>query len=882
MSQRVIRVPLAVDAQVRVPIGPFQLPLRAVFLIAAFSPLALLSLLLGFMPASWRVGLALVVLTVASAIAAPMDQGIWVGTLYIYRYASMVMPNIIAGGSSRRGLVRLVGSAVHISHVKEVSPSKRKLLASLQPLTRIPVPSTAAPGILVLEPGGARAVLCIDGPTVSIATDAYVSWCQRVMSWILAVDCPAQFLTIMNHYDSQKAQMAFDRRTAGWPRNPMLELERELAGDVAQQSMGLRHFVIFSPKSAGSDGVPYLSRLTRATKHVEATQQDAERALHAALRLTSSFGLEAAAADRDEIGSLLAQTVLGASSVAANREVLRIGDQYHDVLAVTKLPAHLEAGVILEAMMRARSRGLASLHIMPVEATVARKVINRQVQMHKYAIKNSSDTIDSEVALADAQSVLASIAQREMTPCRMALTLSVSHPDREKCDDALERLAGILHGHGFDVAHATAPGLLHALALSPGMAPLNRSLLLTSDDVALRMLPALGTPFADNAQPLVGTNLVTGSPAYFSVWTRPNHNMVIVGSSGAGKSVATKTLLARHVMEGVAAVVIDPDSEYRPIIKALGGDYFELGTEALNPFAAGVGKPADQAASLVLPILSVMGGDEKGVKDGRPIRRLPDEDQGWLHAELADFYRRWAADHGDEEPVMHNVIEFLETESRARALTATEAERCRIITARLRRFTQGKRAAVFDRPSTFAVGTKPVAIGLKVFAMAYGADLTPALAVVLTSILAAIDRREGRMIVVVDEAHRVTSDPDAGEVLGQLVRQVRKYGAGVWMCSQRVDDFVSTDLGRTLAATASTKLILGTEEASVEQVGEVFKLTREELASINPILQGRGVLISGAERSVVRVVPGTAIMALSDTSTALSAVYNTAPQRLAS
>ena len=41
--------------------------------------------------------------------------------------------------------------------------------------------------------------------------------------------------------------------------------------------------------------------------------------------------------------------------------------------------------------------------------------------------------------------------------------------------------------------------------------------------------------------------------------------------------------------------------------------------------------------------------------------------------------------------------------------------------------------------------------------------LTPALAVVLTAVLAALGREHGRMIVVVDEAHRITIDPDAGD-----------------------------------------------------------------------------------------------------------------------
>jgi type IV secretory pathway VirB4 component len=150
--------------------------------------------------------------------------------------------------------------------------------------------------------------------------------------------------------------------------------------------------------------------------------------------------------------------------------------------------------------------------------------------------------------------------------------------------------------------------------------------------------------------------------------------------------------------------------------------------------------------------------------------------------------------------------------------------------------------------------------------LTYAADLTPALAVVLTAVLAALSRDHGRLIVVVDEAHRITIDPDAGEVLGQLVRQARKHGAGVWMCSQQVQDFVGTDLGRTLVATAATKVILGVEEAALAGVRDVFGLGDAEIAAINPPAQGRAVLLSGAERTVVAFVPGAAILALSQSS----------------
>jgi len=102
-------------------------------------------------------------------------------------------------------------------------------------------------------------------------------------------------------------------------------------------------------------------------------------------------------------------------------------------------------------------------------------------------------------------------------------------------------------------------------------------------------------------------------------------------------------------------------------------------------------------------------------------------------------------------------------------------------------------------------------------------------------------------------------------VLGQLVRQARKYGAGVWMCSQQVNDFVGTDLGRTLVATAATKLILGTEEAAIAASSEAFGLSAEEIAATSPPVVGRGVLISAGERTVVHVIPGPAIMAVAAT-----------------
>ena len=67
-------------------------------------------------------------------------------------------------------------------------------------------------------------------------------------------------------------------------------------------------------------------------------------------------------------------------------------------------------------------------------------------------------------------------------------------------------------------------------------------------------------------------------------------------------------------------------------------------------------------------------------------------------------------------------------------------------------------------------------------------------------------------------------------------------------------------------ATAATKVILGIEEAALADVRDVFGLSEDEIAAINPPVQGRAVLLSGGERTVVSIVPGPALLALANSS----------------
>jgi hypothetical protein len=64
------------------------------------------------------------------------------------------------------------------------------------------------------------------------------------------------------------------------------------------------------------------------------------------------------------------------------------------------------------------------------------------------------------------------------------------------------------------------------------------------------------------------TELIT-----LDLWNMPNPNKIILGKSGFGKSMLAKTETARHIINGVQAIILDHDGEWKEFCDILGGEY---------------------------------------------------------------------------------------------------------------------------------------------------------------------------------------------------------------------------------------------------------------------------------------------------------------------
>lgn len=83
---------------------------------------------------------------------------------------------------------------------------------------------------------------------------------------------------------------------------------------------------------------------------------------------------------------------------------------------------------------------------------------------------------------------------------------------------------------------------------------------------------------------------------------RNNANMIILGTSGSGKSTAAKLLLRTHIRNGCQIVAIDPENELHDITRAMGGDTIEIGKGG--------------EFGLINPLEVVVDADEEEIKQG--------------------------------------------------------------------------------------------------------------------------------------------------------------------------------------------------------------------------------------------------------------------------
>ncbi|CAM4525948.1 PrgI family protein [Nocardia ninae] len=606
---------------------------------------------------------------------------------------------------------------------------------------------------------------------------------------------------------------------------------------------------------------------------VSVTALDDKQATAVLTSCTNPQGLVSAAADIVAPSAIIttdpdsavcdpftSETGFAPESLTIGTRHLEIGSDWTQTLAVTGYPREVTAGW-LAPLLSHSGRVEVAIHIDPVDPVTAATRLRRQQarlessRMHDVGRGRLSDP-QVDVAVEDAADLSARVARAEARLFRVGVYLSVhAESEAELADEvaAVRALAASLLADTCTLSYRAAQAWATTLPLGMDLIRVQR----TFDTTALAaafpfdspQLPAVDP--AQAARPhgvLYGRDAASG--LLFVDRFSPeahNHNLVILGRSGAGKSYLVKTEILRSLYRGIEQIVIDPEDEYRRLAETVGGTHIRLGAPGvrLNPFDLEIHTRRDGSRSappdaltrrklFIHTLMQVLLGDQSTAQ------------RTALDSALAATYT--AAGITDDPATWTRPAPTL---SGLRAqLDRTGAPAAAELAAGLHPYVgEGAYAGLLDGPTT----TDPEG-GLIVFSLRELPDELKTIGTLL--VLDATWRRVSHpgnrrpRMITVDEAWLLMRQPAGAQFLFRAAKSFRKHWAGLTVATQDCADVCSTTLGKAIVSNAATQILLRQAPQAIEEVAAAFHLSDGEQQFLLSAARGAGLLAAGGDRAV--------------------------------
>lgn len=351
---------------------------------------------------------------------------------------------------------------------------------------------------------------------------------------------------------------------------------------------------------------------------------------------------------------------------------------------------------------------------------------------------------------------------------------------------------------------------------------------------------------------------------------RNNANLILLGTSGSGKSTAAKLLLRGHIRNGCQVVAIDPENELEDMTKAFGGDSIDLGKGG--------------EFGMINPLQVVIDADEDEIRQGlgytvltRTLQFLKafikyydpsiEEDVLNLFSEIVqetyarfgidfntDFYKFTAADY----PTFSDVYATIKGKLMAMTDHTHEKDIMEKLEMKVRPLTKDLRY-YFDGHTTITHDTDFITFNIKELMNAEENIKNALFFNILKYAWGLCLDRNIDTILMVDEAHVLLGENNTlgADFLAQVQRRARKYNTGTIIITQQPSDFAAPSVlvqGKAIFDNASYYLIMGLKKQATEDLALLVDLNDNEKETIKHYSQGEALFVCGNRRMRINVV----------------------------
>jgi hypothetical protein len=501
-------------------------------------------------------------------------------------------------------------------------------------------------------------------------------------------------------------------------------------------------------------------------------------------------------------------------------------------LELDRLPGRAVALGWLHAMLGAPAEFDAAIHLAPVDAAAAHRVVERRLRnltADRMLDVDRGRIGDAavDVGLEAAGTLRDRLARNEVRPLRLSIVVAVRGADEVEAHHGAEVVRAAAAGAGLRLRHTH---LRHGMALRrtrPIGEPAGGGKLIDSAAGAT-CLPLTETVCDDAAGYRLGVTRRSGVPVAVDVFDTAQHtnaNLAVFATSGHGKSYTIGALVLEATARGVGALIVDPEGEYERLMHATGGQYLRLGAlgaGALNVFDAAA--TARDAIPVAVDLVNVLCGSV-----------LDEVERAHVDAAMHDAV---GAAERDGRPVLLGDCVACIEHSAPRAATV------------LRRVCNGPLAAIFNRRSDIDLDGDLCAISLRELPH----EFVPAATLLIAQWLwTRVRSQRRRRHIVLDEVGALCVHPPLRELLVQLARRCRKHGASLVVATQNVEDLLRSEEGAVVATNCATILLGGHRAAEARQMEAAFGLTDGQRRFVEHAARGEFLLLAGRRRCEIRI-----------------------------
>lgn len=194
-----------------------------------------------------------------------------------------------------------------------------------------------------------------------------------------------------------------------------------------------------------------------------------------------------------------------------------------------------------------------------------------------------------------------------------------------------------------------------------------------------------------------------------------------------------------------------------------------------------------------------------------------------------------------------------------------ETQTAQNLALRLEKFVKGSFGTIFNQRSNIKLNNN-----VTVFSFKNLEDQIRSLAIfiIVDFVWNSIKREMKKRILIVDEAWYLMKNQSSAEFLWGFAKRARKYYLGLTTITQDIEDFLSTDLGKTVVTNSSIQILMKQSPAAIEKVAEVFYLSEGEKSLLLSSNVGEGLFFAGSSHVAMRVVASPEEFKLINTSPA--------------